>query len=85
MAARLSIRFLNFGNRFRLPVTVLALLVASLAAAPPAHGQAAAEYGGAAGVSASAVASKPQLFRPGGNRGPKGSRFLAKHSGTRPG
>ena len=50
----------------RLPLGILALLIsACLVGAPTVHAQAAAEYGGAAGVSAGAVASKPQLFNPG--------------------
>ncbi len=69
----------------RLPMGTLALLIAAcLAAAPPAHAQAAAEYGGATGVSAGAVSSKPQLFRPGGPSQPNNSLFLAKPSGTPP-
>jgi hypothetical protein len=54
-----------------------------LAGAPPVHAQAAAEYSGATGVSASAVASKPALFTPGAPK--NNSRFLAKPSGPPPG
>ena len=69
----------------RLPLGTLALLVvACLAAAPAAHAQAAAEYGGATGVSAGAVSSKPQLFNPGGPAAVNNSLFLAKPSGPPP-
>lgn len=56
---------------------------ALLMGAPSAHAQAAAEYSGAMGVSASAAASKPELFRPGAVR--NSSRFLEKPSGPPPG
>jgi hypothetical protein len=69
----------------RLPLATLALLTAAfLAAATPAHAQAAAEYGGATGVSSSAIASKPQIFNPGGGGPVNNSLFLAKPSGTPP-
>jgi hypothetical protein len=71
--------------RFRFPWGILGLLVlASLAAAPPAHAQAASEYGGAAGVSAGAASSRPGLFRPGRPGKPNSSRFLAKPAGRTP-
>jgi hypothetical protein len=70
----------------RLPAGILALLItACLVGAPPVHAQAAAEYGGATGVSASAVASKPQLFNPGAAHAANNSLFLAKPGGPPPG
>ncbi len=55
-----------------------------LASAPRAHAQAAAEYGGAANVSGSVAASRPQVFTPGGNGQPNSSLTLAKSSGPPP-
>lgn len=72
----------NAQFRLRAPWGILAALaLASLAAAVPAHAQAAAEYGGATGVSADVTASSPGLFRPGR---PKNSRFLTKPVGPTP-
>lgn len=74
----------NVKDRFRMrfPWGILgALVLVSLAVAPPAHAQAATEYGGAAGVSAGTVASRPELYQPG--RG-KNSAFLTKHAGPTP-
>lgn len=85
MAARQLARLRDIGNRTHLPLVTVALLIAaSLAAATPAHAQAAAEYGGATGVSAGAVASKPQIFNPGGRGPANNSLFLARPSGTPP-
>lgn len=79
-------RLQEFGDRMRLPLGVFAMLVAAcLAGASPAHAQAAVEYGGATSVSAGAVASKPQLFNPGGKPAVKNSLFLAKPGGPPPG
>jgi hypothetical protein len=70
----------------RLPLGMFAMLVAAcLAGAPPAQAQAAAEYGGATGVSAGAVSSKPQLFSPGGKPAVNNSLTLAKPGGPPPG
>ncbi|HEV2387846.1 MAG TPA: PEGA domain-containing protein [Candidatus Acidoferrales bacterium] len=52
--------------------------------AADARAQAAAEYAGATGVSASTVASKPQVFNPGGALQPNMSLFLAKPAGPPP-
>lgn len=72
----------NAHFRLRIPWGILAAItLASLAAAAPAHAQAAAEYGGATGVSAGVTASRPGLFQPGR---PKNSRFLAKPVGPTP-
>ena len=72
-------------NRRQLPWGILsALLLLALAAAPSAHAQAAAEYGGATGMSGGAVASRPQIFSPGGAPQPNNSLFLAKPSGPPP-
>lgn len=62
----------------------VAVALAWLAAPPVAQGQAAVEYGGAAGVSASTVATKPQVFTPGGPGQPDMSLFLATPKGTPP-
>ena len=55
-----------------------------LLAAPRAHAQAAAEYGGAAGVSGGVTASRPRIFTPGGAGQPNSSLTLAKPSGPPP-
>jgi hypothetical protein len=84
MVGRLA-RLRELVNRMKLPPGTLALLAAAfLVGAPPAHAQAAAEYGGATGVSAGAVTSKPQLFRPGGGGPANNSLFLAKPNGPAP-
>jgi hypothetical protein len=77
----------NAHFRRRAPWGILAAIaMASLvAAAPaPAHAQAAAEYGGATGVSAGVTASRPGLFQPGQPGQPNNSLFLAKPVGPTP-
>ena len=67
----------------RLPLGILALLIsACLVGAPTVHAQAAAEYGGAAGVSAGAVASKPDTINPGPGPAPHDSLCMHKTAVT---
>jgi hypothetical protein len=70
--------------RFRLPVLGFVAVLWLLPAATSAWAQAATEYAGAAGVSASTIASKPQVFNPGGPVQPNTSLFLAKPAGPPP-
>lgn len=70
--------------RFPLPILGFVAVLWLLPGAISACGQAATEYAGAAGVSASAVASKPQVFNPGGPVQPNSSLFLAKPAGPPP-
>lgn len=74
----------NSRNSLLTFATVAALGLAWLATPPEARAQAAVEYGGAAGVSASTVASKPQVFNPGGPDHPNMSLFLSTPKGTPP-
>jgi hypothetical protein len=86
VAASLSVARRKSGTLLtpRLPLSFLGVLaLLCLAGAPPAHAQAASEYGSAASVSA-AVSSRPKVFTPGGVGKPNMGLFLAKPEGTPP-